>query len=702
MSAMAIDDSVFRRELSIVDVFPVPPVDEWRRLAMRTVQSTSLDALTTSTHEGIAVDVLYHGRSEQEAQPRPVRSVSAAGWEACQCTVQPDPEVAAAQMAADAACGVDGAWLVFDRSCRLGLNPDDPMVPLETGDGIIVATVETAGHLFEGFDPTRATLQLGGGGNFFAIAAMVLAALRQRGIDTAALGGGLGLDPLGALAADGELAYGLDRSLGLLADAVAWSERSAPVLRAITVSTLPYSLAGATAVHELAYSLATGVQYLRALHGGGIQTETACRHIRFVVGVGRDLFMAVAKLRALRVVWARVVGAVGASVASSPIQIHAVTSPRSMAIRDPWVNQLRATVEAFAAIAGNADALTVLPYDSPHGPSDAAARRTAALTHAILRDESQLHRVADPAGGSWYVERLTRELAEAAWSEFQRIEGLGGMAEALNQGAIRRQLAEALAAKRRAVAVRRDPITGVSSFPNLDEQRLERRQPELVDLRKSAAESIATRSPPRDVLDRLGQLAAEGSVDGSVMRAAIEAAGAGATLAELADALRADGGTSRVPALEREREGEIFERLRDASDSWLAASGRRPRVFIAPMGSIDQHRERLEFVSNLLSAGGLQMEIDSGYESVDEATLRFVRSESPVAVISAVGDDADPLIPELARSFKQRGARVVLVVASPGEHEGAWREAGIDGFLCPDCDVHTVLRDLLTAEGWPA
>jgi methylmalonyl-CoA mutase len=702
MMPMTVDDSVFRRELSIADAFPDPALDDWRRLAERSLEGTPLEALVTNTHEGISLDALYHaGNSAAATLPRPVRGRATDAWEACQCTVQPDPEVAAAQVVADTEAGVDGAWLVFDRSCRLGVDPDDPTLPQSTSDGIIVATADHTGQLLSGLDPTRTAIHLGGGGNGFGVAATVLAGLRQQGFEPVALGGGLGLDPLGALAADGELCYGLEGSLDLLADAVAWTERSAPGLRAVSVSTLPYSLAGATAVQELSYALATGVRYLRSLCDGGTELETACRSVRFIIAVGRDLFMAVAKLRGLRQTWARVVEASGGSAGAGRTEIHALSSPRSMAIRDPWVNQLRATVEAFAAVAGGADALTVLPYDSPHGPSDEAARRIAALTHAILRDESQLHRVADPAGGSWYVERLTRELSEAAWSEFQRIEASGGMASALTDGTIRRRLADTLAAKRRAVAVRQDPITGVSSFPDLAERPLERQEPEVAGVRRRAAEAIAARVAPEAALARLRQRGAEGARDGSVMEAAIDAATQGATVAELAAAVRSDRTPDRITALEREREGEIFERLRDASDAWLDESGTRPRVFVAPMGSVEEHGDGLEFAANVLSAGGIEIAADRSFESVEEATVRFVKSRSKVAVVCASAESADTLVPELARSLKERGAQVVLVVASPGEQEGAWREAGVDGFLCRNCDVHSVLRDLLATEGWP-
>ena len=236
---------------------------------------------------------------------------------------------------------------------------------------------------------------------------------------------------------------------------------------------LPYHEAGGSAAQELGASLATGVAYLRLLTGAGLTLQEACAQLEFRYAATADQFLTIAKLRAARRLWARVAEASGDVDAGAQRQ-HAVTSPVMMARRDPWVNMLRTTVACLSAGAGGADAVTVLPFDHSLGLPDAFARRIARNTSTILLEESHLARVIDPAGGSYYVERLTDELAHAAWDFFQEIERAGGQAAALRSGMLGERLAATWAERGRKLAKRREPITGVSEFPNLAEKPVER------------------------------------------------------------------------------------------------------------------------------------------------------------------------------------------------------------------------------------
>ncbi len=559
MAPVTVAENAFQGGLTIAD-FAAPTLEQWRELAQGSLGGTALEALTTATLAGIEVRPLYTvedlaGLPAVAAHPlhRP--------WQACQRVDHPDPAAAAAEIAEDTSRGVDSAWLVLDRSVRTGHHPEDP----DTGptDGIVVTTADDLAELLGAANSAHTALILASGGSAVAAAAALIAACRSLGLDPATLDGGLGCDPLGALAADAELPCGLARSLALLPEIVAWCDRSAPRLRALEVSTLPYVLAGASEVHELALALATGAAYLRAVAASGVALERTYRHLRFVVPVGRDLLLEVAKLRALRLTWGRVVEACGGAGDAVQPWVHAVTSPRTLTVQDPWVNLLRATTQAFAAVSGGADALTVLPFDAAAGPSDRVARRLAANLHAILREEASLDRVADPLAGSYAVESLTAELAERAWQRFQQIEADGGVAAALLGGSIRRELAEAREARRRAVAGGRDPITGVTSHPNPDERPLQRPAVHGRAVRSRARDALARRGTPQAELDRLRSCCTETMGDGAAVDAAIEACAAGATLAEVARALAVDEAPIRIEPLPVEREAAPFERSRD-------------------------------------------------------------------------------------------------------------------------------------------
>lgn len=291
-----------------------------------------------------------------------------------------------------------------------------------------------------------------------------------------------------------------------------------------------------SAAQELGASLATGVAYLRELTGAGLSVEQACAQIEFRYAATADQFLTIAKLRAARRLWARVAEVCGAPGAGAQVQ-HAVTSPVMMSRRDPWVNMLRTTIATLAAGVG-ADSVTVLPFDHALGLPDAFARRIARNTSTILIEESHLSRVIDPAGGSWYVEKLTDELAHAGWEFFQGIEQSGGQAAALRSGRLGQDLADTWAARSVKLAKRREPITGVSEFPNLAERPVERLP--------------APESP--------------------------------------------SGGLPRV------RRDEAYEELRARSDAHLAATGARPRIYLATIGPAAAHTARSTFVANLFQA----------------------------------------------------------------------------------------------------
>ncbi|MGG7614009.1 methylmalonyl-CoA mutase family protein, partial [Streptomyces sp. ZG43] len=244
-------------------------------------------------------------------------------------------------------------------------------------------------------------------------------------------------------------------------------------VRALTVDALPFHEAGGSAAQELGASLATGIAYVRELTGAGLALAEAFGQIEFRYAAVADQFLTIAKLRAARRVWARVAEVCGVPEAGAQRQ-HAVTSPVMMTRRDPWVNMLRTTVAALGAGVGGADAVTVLPFDQELGVPDAFARRIARNTSTILIEESHLARVTDPAGGSYYVESLTDQVAEAAWAFFQEIERAGGQAKALRAGLVGERLAATWAERSAKLARRKEPVTGVSEFPNLAEKLPER------------------------------------------------------------------------------------------------------------------------------------------------------------------------------------------------------------------------------------
>lgn len=280
--------------------------------------------------------------------------------------------------------------------------------------------------------------------------------------------GNLGLDPIGAAAR-----LGTTPDLNGLAELVPGLDPE--MVRAITVDARVYRDAGATAVEEIGYAVATGLAYLRQLADAGVAPAEAFAHIEFRVSADADQFLSIAALRALRRLWARVGEVLDVPESVRGARVHAVTSARMFTRDDPWVNILRSTIATFAASVGGADAITVLPYDTVAGLPERFSRRIARNTQIVLADESNIARVTDPAGGSWYVESLTDEVATAAWAVLQEVESAGGMAAALTDGLVQARLESARGESARVLATREQPITGVSMFPLVGETALERR-----------------------------------------------------------------------------------------------------------------------------------------------------------------------------------------------------------------------------------
>jgi methylmalonyl-CoA mutase len=469
---------------------------------------------------------------------------------------------------------------------------------------------------------------------FFAAATALVAVWNQRGIQDAKRHGSFGADPLGVLARQGRLTESAETSL---ARAVALTKmaQSMPHVTALTADGVAYHSAGATEAQELACMLATFVAYLRACEQGGIAPKDAVPKINVALAADADEFSTIAKLRAARrLVW-RVADACGAGDAAALVQFVCPTSYRMMAKRDCWTNILRTTIACTGAAIGGADAIVILPFTFALGKPDAFARRVARNIQIVCQEESNLGRVTDPAGGSWYVEQLTDDFAKTAWEIFQDIEARGGMLAGLTTGYVQEMIAKSADTRAKAIATGKQELTGVSAFPILGD------------------DGVKTEAWPKP--------AASGPA-----KAVIE-----------------------VTPLRPHRLGEAFEALRDDAD---AAGGYT--VFLASMGEISDHNVRTTWVKNYLAAGGIETLISDGYASASLAAAAFNNSGTTVACICS-SDAINATHAEItARALKAKGATWVLMAGRPGDNEAALKSAGVDQFLAAGTDAVATLKGL--------
>jgi methylmalonyl-CoA mutase len=406
----------------------------------------------------------------------------------------------------------------------------------------------------------------------------------------------------------------------------------------------PFAAADARSVHdaggseaqELAFALAVATAYLRALEAGGLDLDDARAAIFFRLAVDADQFLSIAKLRALRLLWARVEEACG--LAPKPVFVSATTAWRMLTRRDPWVNLLRATVAVFSAGLGGADAVTVLPFTAALGLPDRFARRLARNTQLILLEEANLAKVADPAAGTGTTGDLTGQLCRAAWSLFQEIESAGGAVAALEQGMVQEKVALVRSTRQAAVATRRDPLTGTSEFPHLSEL-------------------------PVSVLDVPKQTTAYTSAD------------------------------AKFEVLPRIRLAEPYERLRDDSDRILAATGQRPKVFLATLGRPADFTARATFAKNFFEAGGVEATPADAFATREDMISAFRASGAGLVCLCSSDKIYETQASDAARALSEAGARHVYLAGRGGPLESPLREAGVAFFIYSGCDALNLLTE---------
>jgi methylmalonyl-CoA mutase len=569
---LALVDQVVRKTGRITEDASVdaPPGAGFEKLTWRTLDGIPVRPLYTlddapdpaSTGVPGAAPYVRGGRANGPAPD---------GWDVRQRHADPDPATARTAVLADLENGVSSIWLAVGAGgtavADLGAVLDG--VHLGLAPVVLDATGDTA------------DTELGAAGAFLELA-------MDRGGD---LLGTLGLDPIGRRARTGD---GPD--LDVVVPTAITLASGFPRVRVVVVDTLPVHGAGASDAQELGFALAAGVAYLRALTDAGLDLATAAGQLEFRYAATAEQFPTIAKLRAARLLWSRVTEACGRAL---PQYQHAVGSPAMLTRRDVHGNLLRGTVAGFAAGVGGADAVTVAPFDAALGTSEPFSRRIARNTQSLLVQEAHLARVIDPAGGSWFVESLTRELAAAAWAFFQEIEAAGGVVAALDAGLVAERVAAVRERRAEAAARRTAPIVGVSEYADLTEGRERKR-----------------------VLEHSYPL------------------------------------TTGLPLF---RPAEPYEAFRDRSDALLAETGSRPCAFLATLGPLAAYTVRAGFARNLLQAGGIETPEAGPTETTQDVVEAYRKAGTPVAVLCSTDALYAERASDTAAALRAAGARHVLL-----------------------------------------
>lgn len=607
----------------------------WLKLVQKVLKGSDFEArLVSRTLDGIRIAPLYTradglpgaGKAKPGEAPFTRGGTlpsAAAGWDIRQFHSATDPAEANAAILEDLRGGATSIAL------HIG-SPGSSGLPLAS---------DTLASVLHSVNLETCPVALVAGEQTAEAAAAVEALWVDRGVADDARRGHFNADPLGTLAQMGQLSDSFAHNLG---QAVTLVRKSAPWpgVTALLADGNPYNAAGASEAQELGAILATLVAYLRACDEAGLPPDQALPKIAVALAVDTDQFMSAAKLRAARrLIW-RVADACGAGSAAAAVHVTAVSAWRMMARRDPWTNIMRTTIACAAAAFGGAQAITLLPFTFALGKTDSFARRVTRNIQIVLQAESSLGRVADPAGGSWYVEKLTDDLAHKAWELFQQIEAKGGMAAALTSGAFQDEIADVARRRMQEIATGRLELTGVSAFPRLGDDGV-------------TVEPWAQQTTPR-------------ALNPAVM----------------------------VKHLAQARLAEPFERLRDAADPNAQANGQRARVFVASIGDAADHGPRSTWVRNFLASGGVEAILSESLTSSGNAGAAFATSGAQIACIASSDEVYAQLAEATAQALKSAGATTVFLAGRPGPQQAELKAAGVDGYWYSGQDRLAALREL--------
>ncbi|MEO0795860.1 MAG: methylmalonyl-CoA mutase family protein [Verrucomicrobiota bacterium] len=702
---------------TLLSEFTAATYDEWRTAAEKLLKGAPFDKIMrTPTPEEITLEPIYR-REDLDSVPAAstlpgqngfTRGGNAGGyreepWKIAQELPYGEPAEFNQAALHDLSRGQDSLNIIFDIATLKGLDPDHAADGEVGACGLSVASLPDLRRALKGVYPNAIPIYFQSGCSGLAMLALFRAWLKEkRDLDLSEIRGAMGIDPLAMLAAAGSLPASLPHIYDEMTCATKTCREETPRFLAVGVNTMHYHSAGANATQEIAIALATGVEYLRALTDRGMAVDDASKQIRFTLSIGPNFFMEISKFRAFRQLWSNVIEALGVSVDSESINLHARTGLHNKTRNDPYANMLRTTTEALAGVIAGVDSLCVGSFDEIIRVPNEFSRRVARNTQLILQEECELTSVIDPAGGSWFVENLTQEVAQEAWKTFQGIEASGGMSSALKSGFIQKQIATTEAKQTKLVGQRRVALVGTNQYPNLGEVPLEVTLPDYKILRKRRAnESTSFRLSAESDIDSqvIGQLAEIQTCSYSeLIPKSILAVSSGATLGELTRTIRTRdiGKTVEVDPLPNRRLAAMYEELRAASLDYQKANGNSPQIFLANIGALRRHKLRADFTRAFFATGGFECIYSPGFTDAGSASQAFVDSGAEIAVICGTDDDYIESVPTFAAAIKEAAPTASVILAGfPGEKEATYREAGLDDYIFVKSDNYATNRSYL-------
>lgn len=688
---------------------------DWIDLATKDLKGRALSDLDWETPEGITVRPLYTAEDVPEAASaelpgfapftRGVRSTMYAGqpWTIRQYAGFSTAEESNAFYRKNLAAGQKGLSVAFDLATHRGYDSDHPRVRGDVGKaGVAIDSVEDMKILFDGIPLGEMSVSMTMNGAIIPVLAMFIVAGEEQGVARKDLTGTVQNDILKEFMVRNTYIYPPEPSMRIVADIIGYTSAEMPRFNSISISGYHMQEAGATLAQELAYTLADGMEYVRAALAKGLDIDKFAGRLSFFFCIGMNVFMEAAKLRAARQLWAKIMTDFGArSERSKMLRTHCQTSGVSLTEQDPYNNVVRTAFEAMAAVLGGTQSLHTNSFDEAIALPTEFSARIARNTQLILNHETGVTKVVDPLGGSYYVEALTKDLADKAWELIEEVESLGGMTKAVEQGLPKMRIEEAAARRQARIDRGEDVIVGVNRFRLEDELPVDILN---IDTDKVRAGQVARLKKIRDTrnqdlcnqtLVELEKVAKTG--EGNLLAAAVEAARARASLGEISDAMeRGFGGrhvaTTRVISGvydEVYHDDPEYKLIREKIEGFRSEKGRKPHVLVAKMGQ-DGHDRGAKVIATAFADMGFEVHLTDMFQTPEETATKAVELDVDVVGVSSLAAGHKSLVPDLIARLKEAGREDIAVVVGgviPEQDYQFLRDAGVAEIFGPGSNV---------------
>ncbi|MCY4286691.1 MAG: methylmalonyl-CoA mutase [Thiotrichales bacterium] len=703
---------------------PKPDLQAWATLVGKETRGRAPSDLAWRTPEGIDVKPLYtaadlEGLAHLDSLPgfapfvRGPRASMYAGrpWTLRQYAGFSTAEESNAFYRRNLEAGQMGLSIAFDLATHRGYDSDHPRVTGDVGKaGVAIDSVEDMKILFDGIPLDRMSVSMTMNGAVLPVMAMYIVAAEEQGVARSALTGTVQNDILKEFMVRNTYIYPPEPSMRIVADIIAHTAREMPRFNPISISGYHMQEAGATAVQELAFTIADGIEYVRAAIRGGLDVDEFAPRLSFFFGIGMNFFMEVAKLRAARLLWAEMIGALFAPTdpRSQMLRTHCQTSGVSLTGQDPYNNVVRTAVEALAATLGGTQSLHTNAFDEALALPTEASARIARNTQHILREETGITRVVDPLAGSYYVESLTAGLASAARDLIEEVEALGGMTRAVAAGMPKLRIEEAAARRQAAVDRGEEVIVGVNRYVSEDDAEIDIlnidntavREAQVARIERVRAERAE--APWREALTALGACAERG--EGNLLECAVAAARARATVGEISDALERVWTRHRAvtPSISGVygaawEDDEGFARIRADVEAFAREEGRRPRMLVVKLGQ-DGHDRGARIIATAFADLGFDIDIGPLFQTPEEAARQAIENDVHVVGVSSQAAGHRTLVPALTEALRGLDASDIVVVCGgviPTQDHALLRRAGVSAIYGPGTHIPAAAAEVL-------